>query len=527
MATMHRPHAAQALSLVLVALVAAPLDTGSRRQRKELHEELVRRSLATEAETPQKTQRLALDYQKAAEELGREMGAADGDDELFFVLQKLSNARCTRELEIGNVEGGLREFDTWMEAPIRFRADHHAVKIVASAGASGKDDDEHPSRLFVCDWANDVEQYTRGYEPAIGDVVLEINGDPVDEYLAKLRPFLRYSSTQQMWDELAREASRKTDAFDPDLYERKLELQLETPRGRKHKIELPYRGQMRNEWTRLVSREYPGFTSSLASPTLELFEHRSEDVVLIRCFGFGETLEEDVASVIAYAGGNDRLEHDVILDLSRTFDGERGLELVRHVVGEPFRVPLRELRVSEALEPYTAALAEDARPDDPLLTWLRTEARAAKERGDAYTPPIPFDLDALPIDSDGKLEPAPTRFKGRLVCLYGPLENGSGGGELDRVLATIVDNGLGHFIGAPPAGNSPAFVWTQTLVLPGTDKPIVSWQWALGRTLRPNGEPLEGNPARPHEALPVAYDTYSTWTRQAVERALAHLEEGG
>jgi hypothetical protein len=38
---------------------------------------------------------------------------------------------------------------------------------------------------------------------------------------------------------------------------------------------------------------------------------------------------------------------------------------------------------------------------------------------------------------------------------------------------------------------------SEVLTFPGTDQPVVEFMWNVGRTLRPNGEILEGNPVMP------------------------------
>ena len=75
-----------------------------------------------------------------------------------------------------------------------------------------------------------------------------------------------------------------------------------------------------------------------------------------------------------------------------------------------------------------------------------------------------------------------------MVCLLSPY----GGSHLSQFASIVVDNGLAPVLGMPDGGYSNTWEWTEVLVFPISKKPIVSYMWNIGHTLRPNGEILEG-----------------------------------
>ena len=93
------------------------------------------------------------------------------------------------------------------------------------------------------------------------------------------------------------------------------------------------------------------------------------------------------------------------------------------------------------------------------------------------------------------LAPANQCFRGKLVCLTGPL----GRSQVDQFAAMVIDNNLGHTIGMSTAGTSNTWECMQTLHLGSDPRPFATFMWTIGHTIRPNGEVLEGNPAIPAE----------------------------
>ena len=161
--------------------------------------------------------------------------------------------------------------------------------------------------------------------------------------------------------------------------------------------------------------------------------------------------------------------------------------------------------------------------DSWLIDWARTDAMAAIERGDDYTPPVPFKLAHLPKDSDGLLQPARLHFSGDVVIING---NVRGGSHLDQFVAMFVDNDMAYFVGMPTGGYSNTWEWGQTIYLfkDGRWRPLVFFEWSIGHTIRPNGEVLEGNPARPHQYIPLTRENFAEYHQILFDAAIAALK---
>ena len=143
-----------------------------------------------------------------------------------------------------------------------------------------------------------------------------------------------------------------------------------------------------------------------------------------------------------------------------------------------------------------------------LYDWARTDATEAIRRGDEYTPPVPFKLAHLPKDSDGILQPAPLHFSGPVAIINGGVWGGS---HLDQFVAMLVDNDLAVFVGMPTGGFSNTWEGDEVLRFPFTRRPVVSFQWSIGHTIRPNGEILEGNPAQPDIYIPLTRQNFQEY----------------
>jgi hypothetical protein len=75
----------------------------------------------------------------------------------------------------------------------------------------------------------------------------------------------------------------------------------------------------------------------------------------------------------------------------------------------------------------------------------------------------------------------------------------------------------------PGGGYSNTWEGEETLLLPGSEKPLARFMWSIGQTIRPNGEVLEGNPALVDEWIPLTRDNYLEYYPILVRRALARL----
>ncbi len=252
-------------------------------------------------------------------------------------------------------------------------------------------------------------------------------------------------------------------------------------------------------------------------------------VVLLQWNGFQDSLRADVDRLMAYAVEHDLLDAAVIVDATRSRGGSGGAYALRRLSPHPFRTTFGNLRISDA----SIAFARDrinrlrdrrefpAVPGDGddggwLLAWFEEDFLAAVERGDDYTAPVPFKLAHLPKDSDGIVQPAEVHFRGPLTVWLSPY----GGSHLDQFASMVADNGIGRTVGMPAGGYSNTWEWEEVLRLPDSERPLVSFMWSIGHTLRPNGEILEGNPAPVDEYVPVTRDNHAGYHALLLRRTL-------
>ena len=63
----------------------------------------------------------------------------------------------------------------------------------------------------------------------------------------------------------------------------------------------------------------------------------------------------------------------------------------------------------------------------------------------------------------------------------------------------------------------------ETLRFPTTGKPLMSYMWSIGHTIRPNGQVLEGNPAEIDDYVPVTRENFELYYDELLSRAYRHL----
>jgi hypothetical protein len=153
-----------------------------------------------------------------------------------------------------------------------------------------------------------------------------------------------------------------------------------------------------------------------------------------------------------------------------------------------------------------------------LMDWIETAVLPFLDAGQDYTESVPFKLTHASMESDGILYPAPVHFNGGMVALFGPF----GGSQVDQVASILVDNKLAHTIGMPTGGFSKAWDWSEVLT-DSHERPIVSYMWSIGQTIRPNGEVLEGNPPEVNEYVPQTRENYLHYYDELIVRAMQYL----
>jgi hypothetical protein len=263
---------------------------------------------------------------------------------------------------------------------------------------------------------------------------------------------------------------------------------------------------------------------AFSTETYDLYLHTGgRDVVLLQWHGFQSTLEEDVDQLVTYAEANGLLGHALIVDATGSRGGSDGAYALQRMTGRAFSVTFGNLRLSDVFPDFVDSIrarGDTSATGTRLLSWLEGPVTDAYLAGDAYSEDVPFKLADLPADSDGVLEPAPVHFEGPLVAFFGP----EGGSHLDQFSAMIADNDLGYTIGMPTGGYSNTWEWTETVTMPGTDRPLVDFMWSIGQTIRPNGEVLEGNPADVDERVPPTAENWGGYHALLLERAYAYLD---
>ncbi len=478
----------------------------------------------------------ALGYQplEEMEKLRATVVEADTEDELFYALVRLSNARRDRHLSVALVPGGLSPsltdgLEAWgapeppepATAPVRVLPDY-------AEGATG---------YFVADRARPVgnDSPPADARVRVGDRIVRINGRPTAEFEEAALPYVRHSTVAGFRWKLAEALPLRTALFPPDLRRDSLLLGLVAPDGEEKTVSLPYLDGAGLAWEGASEPRYPGFALQWSTPTFDLYlPEGGRRLVLLRWHRFeSSSLVDDVDRLVRQARADGFLDHALILDATRSGGGSLGAYAVQRIQPRPFKTTFGTLRVSDVTPLFVEEKEAEFRDrrvfdgggpetvDDGtwLMDWIRTDLAEAIARGDSVTEPVPFKLAHAPRDSDGVLDPAPVHFRGPLVVFSGP----DGGSHLDQFMSIVADNGLGHIIGMPAGGYSNTWEWEEVLTYPGTEQPVVGFMWSIGHTIRPNGEVLEGNPAPVDEWLPVTAGSAGRYYELLFDAAIRHL----
>ena len=528
-----------------------PGPVGTPELRESLFDSILAMTARREAFSAPKEESLGFEPLEAMEVLRDDVVEADSEEALFYALTRLSNARRDRHLSVALVDLGIRPqladgLEAWgapdppdpWEAPVRFLPDY-------GSGEGG---------YFVADVAQG--DATPGLlEP--GDRILSLNGLPADELEVELGPFIRHSTIPGLRWKLAETLSRRTGALPPSFLQESLVVEARKEDGTRVTETFSYEDPTRLTWAGSPDPDYPGFQQAWSSATYDLFLPRDDARLLIlQWHRFeGSSLVEDVDRLVAFARDRGLLDHAVLFDATRSGGGSLGAYAVQRLQPRPFKTTFGTLRLSDVIEPFIQMkreeLAREAsdparrtggtgrRSEDPdaglegaretvddgswLLDWLENDVFQALDRRDSVTAPVPFKLAHASKESDGILQPAPVHFRGPLVVLSGP----HGGSHLDQFMSIVKDNGLGHILGMPAGGYSNTWEWEEVLFFPGTNRPVAGFMWSIGHTIRPNGEVLEGNPARVDEWIPLTAENVGSYHRILLDRALAHLERIG
>ncbi len=471
--------------------------------------------MARESFSAIKNEELGLDVEKNMRRWRDELLDARTDQELFHALVKISNARKDRHLSVGLAPGGLAVDTTLTHAPIRFMPDFTDLDNVT---------------FFV----SDVE----GDEAELGDRLIAVNAS--SSFATDLEPYVRYSTLNKLWWELAKMLPQKSEALLPARFYRdtlELELELERSDKERYEVTLPYGDPEDLRWRGPSEPRYSGFDLAYSTTTYDLYRNfDGREALVIAWHGFRENLVPDVDRLVDYAVEHDLLDHALIFDATRSRGGSKGAYAVQRLSPKSFKTTFGNLRLSDVIEPFVeekraqfkehrlvdGAATETTDGGSWLMDWLENDVLLGLAAGQDYSNDVPFKLAHLPKYSDGIVHPAQVHFRGPLVAFLGP----HGGSHLDPFASIASDNELGYIIGMPAGGYSNTWEWEETLRFPPTrkpGKPLVSYMWSIGHTIRPNGQVLEGNPAEVDEYVPVTRENFDLYYDELLSSAYRHL----
>ncbi len=485
-----------------------PLDVPAE-QLGTLFDEIIEKTERREAFSQFKEDGLSFAPLAAMKDLRSEFVAAETEEDLFYALVKLSNARRDRHLSVNPVEGGLEVPDT----------PDLAAPVLVLPDFSDLDDPQ----FFVARVGMDLPS------PQPGDLIVAVNGRPTAEYVAEFTQWIRHSTLYGLYWHMARELPLIVRNVPPHLYSETLDLTLEDAAGDRYEVSLPYGDPDTHHVG--PEAEYEGFAEAMARENFHVHVNEEERIVLLQWLDFERSLIQDVMDLMDLAEQEELLDHDLIIDVRGSSGGSFGAYAIQRLVSRPFRTTFGNVRISDAgealIERFQNLEVDESAPDifglnlsrSWLIDWARTDAAEAIRRGDQYTPPTPFKLAHLPRDAGGTLEPAPVHFRGRAAIVGGP----HGGSHLDQFLSMFADNDLAVVIGMPTGGYSNTWEHEEVLYFPGTDRPVAEFMWNIGHTLRPNTEILEGNPVLPDVPLPLTRDNFRTYDRELLELAVDAL----
>ncbi len=515
------------LLMKIIALYSGfSFSQGTPEDRAALFDQILEKTLMREAFSPIKNNKLHLDIRQTILKYRDEMIAAETEAELFHVIVKISNARKDRHLSVKTVNGGLkvRKYGN-VSVPIKFAVDFSK---------------RGEYFLFLADLSEDHLIFFDDITPEIGDRLTGINGFSAEDYFILTEPYYRYSTVNGFWWKLAQGLSGKDYHIPEHYYGEEFKCTFVKRDGEEYSVSLPYLNadmiKWQGNWKDHGDDKYLGFARLFETQTYVL--HRSESdrkILLLDWYGFREDLVKDIDHLMDYAFRNDLLEYNIIVDATRSRGGSRGAYAVQRLQSRLFKTTFGNIRLSDIVEDFIKSRNENYKErrildsgvretiDDGswLIDWLNDDVIKGLQAGQDYSNNVPFKLAHAPKYSDGIIKPAEVHFKGKLVCFFGP----EGGSHLDQFASIVADNSLGYTLGMPCGGYSNTWEWEETLVFPISGKPVAEFMWSIGHTIRPNGQILEGNPAKVDENILFTRDNYSEYYKILLERAYEYLAD--
>ena len=202
------------MQAILLALAVS--DSSSRADRAALFADIVEKTMDRESFSPIKNDRLGLDIHGDMMRERDEFLAADTDEKLFHAILRLSNARKDRHLSVELTPNGLLLDTTVTEAAIRFLPDY-----------------SNSADIFL--FVSDTERGADG-DADLGDRVIAVNDR--EDFAASIEPYVRYSTVNKFWWELAKIIPERSHLLPRALYRETLDLTLERPSGERYRLSL-------------------------------------------------------------------------------------------------------------------------------------------------------------------------------------------------------------------------------------------------------------------------------------------------
>ena len=383
---------------------------------EKLFDEIIAKTEQREAFSEIKEQNIGFSAIEDMKALRDEFIAAETELELWYALVKLSNARRDMHLRVIPIDFGLKSPDPrrCVSAPIHVLPDLSDVR---------------EPRFFVASVSRGVSS------PRNGDFIVGVNGRSIEDYMTEFTPWIRHSALHGLYWWMALELPKQVSHVPPTLYSSRLNLTLEGPGGNRYDVSLPYNEECYS--LGLISSD-PGFVEVMERENFIAFVDRDRQLVLLRWRNFdNDYLVSAINDLMAYAEEERLLDYDLIIDVTRSGGGSGSAFAIQRLVDRPFRTTFGNVRLSDMGK---ARIAREAnrrvRSEEPYvfgydlsrrwrIDWARTDAQDAIDRGDEYTPPVPFKLAHLPKDSDGILQPAPVHFRGQVAIINAGVWGGS------------------------------------------------------------------------------------------------------
>ena len=494
------------------------------KERKVLFDYIIEKTKIRESWSLIKNENLGVDPIQDMMLIENEFVTAETDEKLFYALRKLSAARKDRHLAVRIVEGGLQlpNIDNGT-APLRFSPDFS---------------DKNNPFLFVSDFGLEIKKYS-STTPQIGDELITVNEEPIATYLKKRQAYIRYSTYENFIMRTGYRLTEKSNLLPPSFFKEDLTLELKPKDGDSYTITIPYLDKVNWKYGRIITN-YPGYieVADFNYESFKLYQptNPKEKSLVLWWYGFRGDLPQAIDSLVDWAEKNDMLHYNLIIDAVDARGGSMGAYALARLSPKPFKTTGGNLKLSdityEFITDYTqrylskkTLMDHDSRETEDdgtwAVEWLNGPVLKGLAAGQEYSNNTPFKCAHLPYYSDWMMQPASKHFSGKMVVFFGPW----GGSHLTQFSSMIIDNNLAYTLGMPDGGYSNTWEWTETLIIPNTDKKIASFMWSIGHTLRPNGQIAEGNPPLVDEYIPVSRDNYLNYKNILLEKAKEYLKQ--